>query len=388
MALRDLILGRKRRLPDETDAAPKKHVGTTAVPELAAQAPNGGDKVAPAPVEAPAAPHRARGPANSRRRQAAGRISTAVIDGSIAPIERCYAAVDRLGLVHDVAEVRLTAEDGAAGFIVAARQIVYARFVMKDGFDESFDFRPEPLSVDMAVRFCSVFAAFCARTQDLVIEEKPVAGVFGAEVGLAVADITFDEAALRAHLEAVEVERLRHYPSPEASPETEVSPDDPADTSAAAELPPGSEREEGGDSSKGGVEQDAGEAKAKPTLTDAVPLRSAAASDFPFSFLNLCRPLAEDVLRYTRAGADALPAGGRATDAFAEGLGDPALATWHGKLASALGSELVVIFVPAAPEGRVTVAAMDGESATAFYAPRQAFGGLCQTAIKSFPAKG
>lgn len=391
MALRDLILGRRRRAAPENAGTMPLPAGTTIAPELARIAVEG-DELPLTEASASGAGE----VSGNRRREVVSRFATSVIPAAVAPNTRCDSVLDRLGLVHDAAEVRLTAEDGAAGFVVAARQIVFARFVMQDGFEEDFDFRPEPLSVDLAVRFCRVFAAFCARPLELTVEERSVAGVFGAEVGLAVADITFDEEVFRAHLMARATERADHLHETEATQEPWPVPQQ-AEATTDPESSPLYPVEEKGHVAKSKHKEKSQvkeEAAAPLTLTQAElsvaaqPAKAVAATDFPFAVLELCRANAEEVLRYTRAGVAALPAGGRATDGFSDELGAMALTTWHQKVSAGLGANLVIVFVPAASGEKVTLLAMDGESATAFRSARRALGSLCQTTLKAFAAGG
>lgn len=451
MALRNLILGRLRRTGAIAAPAASARVGTTVAPDLAKTAGSEPEEpLAANPLPADPDPTVER-PTKAHSKVVADRVTTSVISGELPPGDRCYAALDRLGLVHDAAEVRLTADDGVAGFVVAARQIIFARFVMQDGFEESFDFRPEPLSIDLAVRFCRVFVAYCARPLDLEVEERSFAGVFAAEVGLAIADISFDEDVFRALL----AERAAH---PERQPHNEGAAAENQVPAAAdvsdSDVPPATEATEvaltpeaeqphpiAARRKERRVQSEASSATARaapdgtpdsvpapdpaaapaltlnirveaeptpaavealpatPALVEATPgaspaktatpaARPVSESDFPFAFLAQCRGQADDVLRHTRAGDAALLAGGKATDLPGEGLGNPALRNWQQKLAPVLGPKLVVVLVPAAAQDRLTVIALDDESATAFRAPRPALGGLCQTARKALSGQG
>mgnify|MGYP001764971321 CR=1 FL=1 len=372
MALRDLILGRRRKAAISPETGTSRVGTTVALAEVAEDTP----PAAPPPAEA--APSRG----DQTKRAILGRVKPMILNDRMPSAERCQAVLDRLAMVVDACEVRITAHDGKAGIVVVARQVAFARIALRDAPVEVFDFRPVTLPVEMVVRFVRMLAELCSMPQDLLVEEQAVAGVFAADGGLALDDILFDETAflelLAARYELVDGEEGPGDATPPDAVAPDLPPDPPGQEPGLSDQP----------SAETVVRVDEGPA-ATPVdapLPEPAPAaaREIAATDFPFAFLESCRSQAEDVLRHTRAGAAALPATRRVADRVSDAIAGQVFADWHRQVAPILGQNLVAVFVPAAPKAPVTVLATDGESTTAFRGARVAMGGLSRLAVKAF----
>jgi hypothetical protein len=385
VSLRDLILGRKRRIREGLEGGDTEATRLT----RAALAPD--DPAAPAEAAPEAAPEagvpagadsRGSGPeAGKGRKVVLRRVRSMTVPGALVSDMRRQAVLDRLFIVLDPNEVLISGGDRVARLTVANQRLMLAQFSQVSAPDLTFDFRPGLHSEDLALGFVQALTGFCAAPVDLMISEQPVTGVFAGFSGLPVDAISFDEAEFRSTLQQM----LSHPDHDHAG--LGPAPDDaedPAPKPAPLILSvPEVEAPETVTPKTVTPETVTPEVVApEPASGEPAPQSPVPARPVALAFLEGCRSIAEDVRIHSRAGPEAV-AGLRGTDSYGELPAAEALERWRQAVAPVLGGGLVAVLIPADRTEPMVALALDGGDAVAFNFGKQALGTLCSAAVQT-----
>ena len=196
MSLRDLIFGRRNRVPTARDAhdpalAPEAATAMTGViaADPAENGPlsesladsDGPDRTAETP------------PAKNAARPAPGLI----LGQDLPPTGRTSAVVAELSGALSLRSVALSGVDRSARFLAANRRILAVRLVVPDQ-SLDLDLRQAPATEDQATAMRAAFEALLSAPVDLVVETRNAAGIFAADAGLPINLLVAEEAELRA----------------------------------------------------------------------------------------------------------------------------------------------------------------------------------------------
>lgn len=374
MSLRDLILGRKRRIREglEADAATGVGLSRAVIDAEALPYPS---LVAEQATSAAKAGQVSGKEEVTSRKVVLRRTRAMTVPGDLVLTARRQAVLDRLFIVLDPNEVLISAGNRLARLVVANQRLMVAQFSRDASPELTFDFRPGLRSGDMALDAIRALADFCAEPVSLRIVEQPVAGVFAGFSGLPITAISFDEAEFQEALDLI----LSHPDHDHAGFVPPAEEDGIADAEEQG-LDAGSEA-----AAEGRVVQTEGAPRLEPLVLSS----SAAVSAEPtkvsgklaaMAFLTGCRAVAEDVRLHSRAEAGEL-SGLRATDSRGPLPAAEGLETWRQAVAPVFGGRLVAVLIPADRSEPMVALAMDERDSVLFSFGKQSLGNVSSQAL-------
>jgi len=365
VSLRDLILGRKRRIREGLEGGDTEATRLTRA-ALAPDEPAAPAEAAPEPAPEAGSPSGSGPEAGKGRKVVLRRVRSMTVPAALVSDMRRQAVLDRLFIVLDPNEVLITGEDRVARLTVANQRLMLAQFTQVSAPDLTFDFRPGLHSEDLALGFVQALTGFCAAPVDLMISEKPVTGVFAGFSGLPVEAISFDEAVFRSTLQQMlshpDHDHAGLGPAPDDA--EDPAPKPPPLILSVPEVVPTEV------------------VTPEPVAAEPAPQIPVPARPEALAFLEGCRTIAEDVRVHSHAGPEAV-AGLRGTDSYGELPAAEALERWRQAVAPVLGGGLVAVLIPADRTEPMVAVALDGGCSVAFSFGKQALGTLCSAAVQT-----